>query len=154
MLDEARTAWESKKASEAGYLIFENLPNEQRPIWGANILELCCEIIPEIPQTKYVIEVAKDPTKWSQGRDAFTIVRKELTSSLNRQVPENRLLVAVYDLAEKVAKITYNATGGPAPYDADSGWLLVYNLRQVVDLVNDPDFEQRAWKILVAPLSK
>jgi hypothetical protein len=52
------------------------------------------------------------------------------------------------DLGETVAKITYNATGAPAPYDYHAGWRLCPKARAFVDAVGDARLADRVWDLL------
>jgi hypothetical protein len=50
-------------------------------------------------------------------------------------------------LAENVAKVTYNATNPPDPFDEDAGAWVVSCLRDLVNKVNDPEFGTKAWLV-------
>lgn len=54
--------------------------------------------------------------RWAEAYEQFTKIRQFGLSNMDFQ-PESYLR-----LAEKVAKVTYNASGEPAPFDSDSCW--------------------------------
>jgi hypothetical protein len=51
-------------------------------------------------------------------------------------------------LAENVAKVTYNATNPPDPFDHDAGAWVVSCVRYLADKVNDPEFATQAWLVV------
>lgn len=149
MIEEARATWESGNIAKTGYLIFESLTNDQRPLWAANILELCCEFIPKIPEVTHIMNIARNPINWNQGRAAFHSLRKRCIQE--NLAKENLLFSIILSIAEKTAKVTYNAAINHNDFDADSGWILVTELHQVIDLLSNPEFEEQAWEILIEP---
>lgn len=99
-----------------GQQIFENLPNEIRPGWARLVLSRFDHYIKRIPNSileLYPIIDNKD--RWNEAHGQFNKIRHFLLDNKNYQ-PESYLL-----LAELVAKITYNASGQPAPFDSESG---------------------------------
>ena len=54
----------------------------------------------------------------------------------------------IFTLASNVGKVVYNAQGYPAPFDYDAGWEIVATLMQIVQGVNDAEFEAKAWSVL------
>ena len=100
-------------------ILFESIEDTQKPIWAGHILSLFDDYVAYVPkQLKELYAIIEDPTCWYKAHSQFTEVRRYLLANPNFK-PENYLL-----LAELVAKITYNATGGPAQFDADSGWYI------------------------------
>jgi hypothetical protein len=140
--------WASGKAHHAGWVIYEATPNALRPAWAADILELACSQLPIVPtQIQAVIEIARDAKRWREAHAAFSAVRGltlvEHKSHAGGEVYESLLFVA-----ENAAKVVYNASGEPAPFDYDCGYWLVGCLRHLVDTIGSLAFEQRAWGVL------
>jgi hypothetical protein len=50
----------------------------------------------------------------------------------------------VLTVAGSTAEVTSNASGSPAPFDADSGWWIVENMPSIIDRVEDPCFRAEA----------
>jgi len=99
-----------------GQQIFENLPNDIRPGWAGLVLSRFDHYIQEIPtsiQELYPIIDNKD--RWKEAHEQFTKIR---VFGLENQNYKSEYYLR---LAELVAKVTYNASGQPAPFDSDSG---------------------------------
>jgi len=99
-----------------GQQIFENLPNEIRPGWAGLVLSRFDHYIKNVPTS--ILElypIIDNQDIWKDAHVQFNKIRRFLLDNKNYQ-PEAYLL-----LAELVAKVTYNASGQPAPFDSDSG---------------------------------
>jgi len=113
-----------------------------RPVWAAKILIVVLDLVPATEEVEILLNIVNDPTKWQEAYQAFQTIRK-VTLRLKQG-----LYVDVLTLAENVAKVTYNASGQPAPFDYNSGWKIGKNLRAIVNQVNDPKFSDTAWLYL------
>ena len=101
----------------AGRDIFEKIPNELRPGWAKSILLVFDSYIEKVPtEVSSLISLIDDKSRWKEAHGQFSKIRQFLLTHKSYQ-PEAYLL-----LAENVAKVTYNASGEPAPFDNDSGW--------------------------------
>ena len=101
---------------EIGKRLFENLANDIRPSWGALILSRFDNYIKDIPTPiQELFSIISNKEKWRDAHEQFTKIRVFTLQNKNYQ-PQNYLL-----LAELVAKVTYNSSGQPAPFDSDSG---------------------------------
>jgi hypothetical protein len=159
LMDEAHDRWSSGESLEVGRLIYEQLHNNDRPVWAAAILDLCRPLIPKVPEIEAIYEIALSPSRWKEAHAAFQRVR-ELTLKAERSKSTNAIYAGILHVAENAAKIAYNASipgrsdnqlfsaQGPAPFDHDAGWWIVSNLRHVANTINDPTFEERAWAIV------
>jgi len=58
--------------------------------------------------------------------------------------PEHGILY----LAENVAKVAYNASGCPRPFDHDAGWWVAACARWIVERSADAGLEARVWAAL------
>jgi hypothetical protein len=111
-------------------------------------IELCQTKIQENEVLKSVYKIATEPKRWSSAHDKFSDVRQLLLSADADEEPIDSLYEAVLEIAEKVCKVTYNASGEPAPFDYDSGYKLVCSLRRMVNLIGDSEFEKLAWYVV------
>jgi hypothetical protein len=108
--------YEIKTNIKIGQQIFENLPNDIKPNWAGLILSRFDNYINDIPTS--ILElypIINNKDRWKEAHEQFTKIRVFGLENKNYK-PENYLR-----LAELVAKVTYNASGQPAPFDSDSG---------------------------------
>jgi hypothetical protein len=99
-----------------GQQIFETLPKHIRPGWAGLVLSRFDQHIKGIPPA--ILElypIIEDKDRWKDAHAQFNKIRQFLLNNKAFQ-PEAYLL-----LAELVAKVTYNSSGQPAPFDSDSG---------------------------------
>jgi hypothetical protein len=109
--------YDIKNNIKIGQHIFENVPNEIKPCWAEFILSRFDNYVKDIPlsvQELYLI--IDNKTLWKESYNQFTKIRKFGLN--NREYQPNIYL----HLAELVAKVTYNVSGEPAPFDSDSGY--------------------------------
>ena len=151
----ARQLWLEGQALEAGRLIFEALPPESRPKWAARILRLVIDKSGvEKGQFERTLYAADHPRQWSSGHRCFDSLRREVLKfdELQRsgRHTQEELFHHVLLLAELVAKVTYNASDPPDPFDEDSGWWIAPGLKGFVDYwwPDDQGFSQAAWSAL------
>lgn len=152
LIDEVYRQWLSGDALKAGRAIYEQLADDQRPLWAASILNLCRSLIGRVAEVDAVYEVALNRSRWKEAHAVFWPVRA-LTLKAERSKSTDPVYTGVLYVTENTAKVAYNASGEPAPFDEDAGWWVVSNLRQVVDTVDDPEFEKKAWSIVSVSLS-
>src|SRR6185369_3085902 len=60
LMEEAYMHWSSGNSIEAGRLIYDQIPNDERPSWAAEILDLCRGLIPRVPEIDAIYEIASD----------------------------------------------------------------------------------------------
>ena len=143
-LAQAKRDWEAGRALDAGRLLYERVPKQQRPGWAARVLELVRDLAPKTPEVERILEIARDPVRWPEAHPAFHAVRR---LTLDTKDP---LVESVLSLAEKVAKVTYNASGGSAPFEHDAGWRVASDLRVVITRAGEKGskLKTEAWSIL------
>jgi len=149
LMEEAYMHWSSGNSIEAGRLIYDQIPNDERPSWAAEILDLCRGLIPRVPEIDAIYEIASDRSRWPEAYESFRSVR-QLTLDAERSSSTDSVYAGILFVTENVAKVAYNASRGPAPFDHDAGWWLVSNLHHIADLVGTPEFESKAWTIVSA----
>jgi hypothetical protein len=127
---------------------------EARPKWAVSVLRsvLACIGVRSV-LFEHVLYVADHRWQWWRGHRAFDKLRDSvLWLETQRETlgltEKQKLLVSLLDLAELVAKVTYNATGPPDPFDEDAGWWIVARLRGFVEWFDDERFSEEAWSAL------
>ncbi|MBE9597881.1 hypothetical protein [Pedobacter sp. MC2016-24] len=99
-----------------GEQIFEAVPSSLKPKWAGIILNKFNRYITEIPEIKELTEIIKKSDRWHEAHEQFGLIRRFLLDNTN-YTPQEYIL-----LAESIAKITYNSSREPAPFDFDSGY--------------------------------
>lgn len=145
-IEEAKPFWESGQPLKAGEILYEHIRLEHRPIWAIEVLELCKPFTKKIEEIEEVCRIAKNPKRWREAHDAFSSVRKLTLEAESKG--GDPIYAGILYLAENAAKVTYNASGEPAPFDHNSGYWIISNLRYIVDQINDKAFENKAWYIV------
>jgi hypothetical protein len=87
-------------------------------------------------------DIADDEKMWKNSHEQFGKIRQFHLSNKTFR-PETYLL-----LAEKVAKITYNLSGQPAPFDNDSGDYIPSLALGTADFFNDKKITDEIERIL------
>ncbi|MBO0797478.1 MAG: hypothetical protein J2P31_01525 [Blastocatellia bacterium] len=149
----AAELWHSGEPYEAGRIIFEGLPEEVRPAWATGILHLVLERTGvKLKQIDRLLEIVDRPEEWRKAHQVFSSIRGQTLKwdelAKHELTTEQRALGYVLELAELVAKVTYNATDPDDEFDEDSGWGIASILRNFVDRLNDENFAQVAWLAL------
>ena len=137
----AQKYWNLEQPLEAGRLIYEHLPKEGRPIWAAKILQKVLYLVPKTMEIEAIFEIVNDPSRWCEAHDVFMTIR---SVTLRTQDP---LYLNILELAEIVAKVTYNSGECPAPFDHNSGWKLAKTLKSIIRQIDDPLFTDKMWLI-------
>jgi hypothetical protein len=129
---------------EIGEQIFESVPNDLKPIWAGIILAKFNNYIKHIPEPiNGLYDIIKEPGQWKKAHNQFGLIRRFLLA--NKKYPYETYLL----LAESIAKITYNASGEPAPFDWDSGHYISSLALQSADYFKDERLEKDLKAILL-----
>jgi len=132
-----REQYQIKTNIKIGEQIFDNLPNDIRPGWAGLILSRFDHYIKDIPTS--ILElypIIDDKDRWKEAHEQFTKIRVFGLENKNYE-PKNYLR-----LAELVAKVTYNASGQPAPFDSDSGHYIASLSLQATEHFEDNRIEE------------
>jgi hypothetical protein len=113
------------------------------------MLELACGVIEPPSVVTAVLELAADETRWGEAHDAFQRVRKHALARRENDVLHDERVDALLDLAEKTAKVVYNASGSPAPFDHNAGWKIAPSLRRLITAIGDERFCRAARRALL-----
>ena len=120
-----------------GKQIFENIPNEVRPGWSGFILSRFDSYINQIPLSILELyQIIDNKDRWKEAHQQFSEIRVFGLENKN-YTPENYLR-----LSEIVAKVTYNASGEPAPFDKDSGHYIASLALAITAYFGDHRLEQ------------
>ena len=133
-----------KTNPKIGQQIFENLPNDIRPGWAGMILSRFDNYIKDIPTSvKELFAIVDNKDRWKEAHGQFTKIRVFLLENKEYQ-PEAYLL-----LAELVAKVTYNSSGQPAPFDSDSGHYIPSTALKATEHFDDTRLEEEVKSVIL-----
>jgi len=136
--------YDIKTNIQIGRDVFENLPNDIRPGWAGLILSRFDNYIKNIPVSiKELYPIIDTKDRWEEAHGQFSKIRGFLLDNKNYQ-PETHLL-----LAELVAKVTYNASGEPAPFDNDSGHYIPSLALKAAEHFDDDRLEEEVKSVIV-----
>ena len=153
-VDQLRVHWSAGRGYPVGEVVYALIPSPERPAWAGDILDLAISLFETVPPAVRVVAVAaRKPEWWPQAHGAFSLVRR-LTLAEDKSHVGGAMYGAMLLVAENTAKVVYNASGEPAPFDADCGAALVSCLRHLTAVAGSPEFEQRAWGLLGAWLRR
>ena len=147
---EAQELWRAGRARDAGKLVFESIPIEHLAEWSANILEIALDHFPASPDIQAVLEFAKHPDDFGKGIEGKAREAHAIVDEVNRfpYLLPQPFPQMIFTLATNVGKVIYNVQRYPAPFDYNAGWEIVATLLQIVQGVNDAEFEAQAWSVL------
>jgi hypothetical protein len=150
-VNELRKAWlrEDFAASET---IAAGLSLDPLARRGASALEACVSGAATPAEVRDVLRIAHDREQWAGAHAAFSAVRDRTlaaeSSARGRATAELALLYA----AENVARLLYNATDPPDPFDADSGAWMLHSIATLVRFTSGSDLGERVWSIIARDL--
>jgi hypothetical protein len=125
-----------KSDLKIGKEIFDKIPNDVKPSWAGLILSQFDNYIKSIPTAiQELFPIIENQELWQNAHGQFTQIR------LFNLANPNFLPNSYINLAEKVAKITYNSSGQLAPFDKDSGWFIPRLAIQTASFFNDKNLE-------------
>lgn len=149
-LDCAWQSWQAGSRNTAGHRLFESMPAEERPLWAIRLLKFAvAQCGMPSPSIDNLMRVADDPPRWGEAHDAFSLLRRAVLA-LERQhrTNEQEILYRLLFVGEITAKVIYNASGSPRPFDHDSGWWVAQILKHFLDQLNGEDSSEQAWLLL------
>lgn len=130
-----------------GRELHDGVPPGERPAWAAEVLMIACDMVRPVREVEDVLRAAERPARWGEGHVLFQRIRA-LTLASERTPRTSRPYRALLDIAETVAKITYNSSGRPAPFDRAAGWRLARDARRLTESLSDDLLEDRLWRAL------
>jgi hypothetical protein len=136
--------YDIKTNPKIGQQIFDNLPNDIRPGWAGLILSRFDNYVNNIPTSvKGLFAIVDNKDRWNEAHRQFTKIRVFGLENKNFQ-PEIYLL-----LAELVAKVTYNSSGQPAPFDSDSGHHIPSTALKATEYFDDNRLEEEVKSVIL-----
>lgn len=124
------------------------MPNDERPQWAsAPLAFVVLETSTDLEKLTDVIAMAADSTRWIEGHRAFQTVRQRMFK--NERPGYGTRQSNLWSACEIVAKIVYNACGGPARFDYHAGWRLAPRVKAIVQRLKDLKIEDECWRLLV-----
>ncbi|WP_258725877.1 hypothetical protein [Cellulomonas sp. NS3] len=125
-----------------------SVPLTGRPNWAAGVLAAAVQAADQpdcAPDLiALVTDVASDDLRWEEGHRVFQKVRDETLRLASRE--NQRTCLLVLSIAESTAKVVYNSSGQPAPFDADSGTVLVRRAAELAVLLDDARATDLLWR--------
>jgi hypothetical protein len=108
-----------------------------KPGWAGLILSRFDNHIKDSPAViRDLYPIINNQDRWEEAHEQFNKIRQ---FGLSNKTYEPK---AYLQLAEKVAKVTYNASGGAAPFDSDSCWYIPSLALQVAEHFKDNRLEE------------
>jgi hypothetical protein len=139
--------WTSGDVAGFGRAAFEAVPEAERAAWATRLLAICLVKESHPPELGRVVEIGEEPSRWRAGHAAFDAVRR-LTIANERSPLSDPKVRSLLEVAETVAKVIYNASGEPAPFDYHAGWRLAPQLKKFAELIGKPELEEELWAAL------
>jgi hypothetical protein len=96
-----------------------------------------------LPLLVNYFRLSKIPKNWERAHAQFDHIRRFNQDNPMFQ-PQNYLI-----LAEQVAKITYNASRGPAPFDFNSGWYIPSLAMKTALFFDDERIEEEVKSVIL-----
>jgi hypothetical protein len=150
-LDRAWPLWQAGELIEAGRLLFESMPAEERAPWAIGFLKFAvarCGL--SSAPVENLMSIVDDPARWGEAHGAFRLLRQtglqiDRTQTLT---DEQQILSRLLCVGEITAKVIYNASNSPRPFDHNVGWWVAQILKHFLDHVNGEDSSEQAWLLL------
>lgn len=144
----ASEAWATGRFLDCGRALYEPLSPAARVHWATAVLMFCRRYSASEPAIDRVVELASIPSDWRLAHDAFRDLRElTLVAEGQRGSIDPRLASLLY-VAENTAKVIYNASGEPAPFDHDAGWWVVSCFAHFLATVAMPEATKAGLKLL------
>ncbi|WP_442592040.1 hypothetical protein ACSBL2_12525 [Pedobacter sp. AW31-3R] len=129
---------------EIGKQIFEAVPMNLKPMWAGIILNKFNKYIKEIPEPiRRLNDIVKKADRWHEAHKQFGLIRRFLFDNTN-YTPQEYVL-----LAESIAKIIYNSSREPAPFDFGSGYYIPSLALKTADFFQDERLEEDLKTVLL-----
>ena len=123
-----------------GRTVFEAQP--EPVVWSAAILHELTAIEPGLSEVDAILACAADSALWPSGHDRFRVARcRSIADQPSEAVVTPRTMLLVR--GELVAKIGYNATDPPNPFDGDTGWWIAPSATRIAAYLGDADLAVR-----------
>lgn len=165
-LESASRHWREGQPLEAGRLIFECLSRDCQPLWAVRIFYLVLNRARDQLQQvtdedgdnidldihfRRLDEVTGHSRLWPDARRVYDYLGGEPEEEPQELTEPWKLFVRVDSLARLVAKVAYNSSDPPDPFDESSGGRIAESLRWFVDWWKEEEFLKAAWSAICFP---
>jgi hypothetical protein len=140
--------WLHGNAVLLGRAVMDPLTPAQQVARAVAVLDLCRSRWSHVQEVQLVSQLGAAPERWREGHDGFDAVRS-LALEEGRK-PTSDVYRALLDVAEIAAKIIYNASGQPAPFDRGSPVRLSPYARSFIEALGDHGFGVLVWAALTS----
>jgi hypothetical protein len=138
-LTEAQAAWHRGDVERAGHLLYRSRAPAARPRWAGEVLAAASRGLQTPPEIRHVLELAANPVRWHEAHKAFNAVRLLTLQQEKAGRRRDELFYALLFIAENTAKVTYNASRQPAPFEEDCGDWIALNVRDLLEASPNPE---------------
>ena len=142
-----RAAWSTDDVTGVGRTLYEAVDPKWLPDWAASLLLYATTSGFDCTEIQRLVEISFDERAWPEARALFSDIRGLTLKNERRGASDSREQL-VLDIAETTAKIIYNASRGPAPYDYHAGWRMAPRIKRLAEVVGDDEFEEKCWNLL------
>lgn len=143
-----RPSWTADDIGGFGRTAYEAVPSRERPKWAGAILKLVASKGGSSEEIARIVRLSSREEDWKMGQEAFQAVRRLSIDNLDLG-QQNSVTQLVLDIGETAAKIIYNASDEPAPFDFHAGWRMAPRLKKLTDRIGQRNFEEHCWKLLI-----
>ena len=157
-LDRLTALWRNEETNEAGRLMYQRVPDGDRPAWAARALRVVIDHS-EVDATPFrrLLRATGHPRKWRKALaeyDKIDTETEDLYEECAAGLDERQQVYAwILSLAELVVKVTHNATSPEEEFDEESGWWIAVHLRWFIEHWDDKAFSRMAWDTLCDSVS-
>lgn len=126
--------------------IVAHLDREQECRWASMIIDFARVNIYTEPLIDSIADAARTPSKWISAKESLVRLRHNMGNSSDQGLFAMRLL------ADRVAKVVYNATGRRDGFDTNSSWHLPQDLRRAIIVNEKSHLAHDAWRLITRPV--
>jgi hypothetical protein len=119
---------------------------ERQPAFAAAALAACLVAVNGPEQLYDVVRIGEEPGRWSQAHLAFDTVRVLTLQSERCNATSQDPAYMLLFVAENSARVIYNASSPPDPFDEDSAAWLLLVLAQLVRCTQSSSLEESIWQ--------
>ena len=125
-----RSLYDAGRYADAGFVRFEGFETSQSRIaWIVELLSICSAMMPECAEIRNLVDIGRVERRWDEAHTGFSRVRDLVLEEDRRRRASDpydyTIADAVLGISEQCAKVIYNESMAPMPFDRDSGWALV-----------------------------
>lgn len=137
--------WLAGKELSLGREISSRLSRQQSVAWAAAILRHSSQL-KTFPEVERLLQVALTEQAWSEADALHSQIRRRWS------LESEGIGKCVLRIADRVAKIVYNASSPDVTYDSNSLDYLPSDVLSLVVQRNDDDFARATWAVLTTSI--